>query len=141
LLLGEAWSSASDEERRGSRWLIIGAAVAIIPFVGAPIGSRCLVLPMLGGSVAVAFVLRRWWRALWQRPGVPYRLISAGCVLLIAIHLAIAPLVRLGTPYAIRRALHDRLATAMAETELDGEHLGRQRIVVLRAPDFIVGLH
>jgi hypothetical protein len=141
LLLRAVWASASEEDRRGSRWLIAGAAAAAVPFVGTPIGSRCLVLPMLGGSVAIAFVLQRGWKALRHRPGVGHKVVSAGCVLLAVIHLGIAPIARLASPYVMREVLHERLVTAMQQVELDPERLARQRVVVLRAPDFIVGLH
>jgi len=141
LLLRMVWASGSDEERRGSRWLIAGAAAAAIPFAGTPIGSRCLVLPMLGGSVAIAFVLQRWWTVLRPRRGVRWKVVSAGCVVLAVIHLGIAPLARLASPYVMREVIHERLVTAMQQVELDPERLARQRVVVLRAPDFIMGLH
>jgi hypothetical protein len=140
VLLRATWATATSEERRGSRWLIVGALAAALPFVGTPIGSRCLVLPLLGGSVAIAFVLERWWAVLRQRPGLRYRLISAACVFLAAIHLALAPLGRLTAPYLMREMMHGRLATAMQRIDLDSARLPEQRVVVLRAPDFIVGL-
>ena len=140
LLLRATWATATPGERRGSRWLIVGALAAALPFAGTPIGSRCLVLPMLGGSVAIAFVLQRWWAVLRQRSGLRYRLISAACVFLAVIHLALAPLGRLTAPYLMREMMHERLATAMQRIDLDPARLAEQRVVVLRAPDFIVGL-
>ena len=58
-----------------------------MPFVGTPIGSRCLVLPMVGGAVAIAIVLYRWWTGTrWPRA------VSAACATLALIHLVVAPL-------------------------------------------------
>jgi hypothetical protein len=140
-LLRVVWASAPEAERRGSRWLIAGAAASALPFVGSPIGSRCLVLPLLGGSVVVAFVLHGWWRTLRHRSGSAYRIASAACVLLAVIHLGLAPLARLVSPYLMRQMMYDRLVAAMQQAELDLERLPSQRVVVLRAPDFILGLH
>ncbi|HSP98085.1 MAG TPA: hypothetical protein VL049_12720 [Candidatus Dormibacteraeota bacterium] len=136
--LRATWPSATTGERRGARWLIVGAAVSTIPFVGAPLGSRCLVLPMLGGSVAVAFVLQRWWatRRARRQPAL-----ATICALLAVIHLALAPATRLAAPYMARQMLDERVATVAREIDLDPQRLPTQRVVVLRAPDFIIGLH
>jgi hypothetical protein len=141
LLLRAAWTSASEGERRGSRWLVAGAMAGAVPFAGTPLGSRCLVLPMAGGAVAIAFVLRGWWETLRQRPGVGHRVASAACILLAVIHLGTAPIARLASPYVMRVMMHERLVTVMQRVELDPGRLAGQRVVVLRAPDFIVGLH
>jgi hypothetical protein len=78
---------------------------------------------------------------LRQRPGVGYKVVSAGCVLLAEIHLGVAPMARLASPYAMRKVMYERVVTAMQEVELDSDRLARQRVVVMRAPDFIMGLH
>jgi hypothetical protein len=139
LLLRATWRGACDPERRGARWLVAGAAASAPPFAAAPIGSRCLVLPMLGGSVAIAFVLRGFGRPAAR--GGASRLVAGGIVVLAAIHLVLAPLGRLAAPVVLRRALHDDLAAAMRDAELDPAALETQRVIVLRAPDFVVGLH
>lgn len=56
-----AWHDLDPAARRGVRWLVAGAAASAVPFAGAPLGARCLVLPMIGGSVAIAVVIRAWW--------------------------------------------------------------------------------
>jgi hypothetical protein len=134
-LFRAAWSDASDAERREGRWLVAGAIASAVAFVGAPLGSRCLVLPMLGGSVAVALVLHHGWRSRWSGPLV------AGVVAVAIVHLALAPLGRLCAPYLMRRMMSDRLEAAVADAPLDDAHLSGQRVVVLHAPDFIIGLH
>jgi len=141
ILLRTVWPGIASDERRSGRFWIAGAAAAAIPFAGAPIGSRCLVLPMLGGSVAIALVLRHWWLWLRRQPGPRHRLAEAGCILLAAIHLGTSPLQRLATPAAMRQLMNSHLAEAMQQADLDAAQLSSQRVVVLRAPDLVVGLH
>jgi hypothetical protein len=138
--LRAVWPSADPVERRGGRWLIAGAAAAVVPFAGTPIGTRCLVLPMIGGSVAIAFVLHGWWRAR-KRSEATSRIVAVTAVLLAVVHLVGAPIGRLAAPYLLRQMLTERLEVAMRNTELDVERLPSQRVVVLRAPDFMMGLH
>ena len=90
--------------------------------------------------MAIALVIERWWSALRRRPGMAYRLVGAGAVLLAVVH-GLGPIGRLAGPPVLRRMLHERLAVAMDEVELDAEHLASQDVIVVRAPDFIVGLH
>jgi hypothetical protein len=52
-----------------------------------------------------------------------------------------APVARLAAPVLLRRMMHDRLATVVRETEVDPTRLPGQRVVVLRAPDFMMGLY
>jgi hypothetical protein len=134
------WRDATADERRGGRWLIAGAAAATVPFAGTPIGSRCLVLPMIGGSVAIAFVLHGWWTAR-QGAATTSRIVAVAGVLLAVVHLVGAPVARLAAPYVLRQMMHDRLVTAVLGTDVDAERLPSQRVVVLRAPDFMMGLH
>ena len=135
-VLRTVWHGATPADRRGVRWLVAGGAAATVPFAGTPIGTRCLVLPMIGGSVAIAFVVHAWWRAKTRSRGL-----AVAGVLLVVVHLVAAPIGRLATPYWLRRMLSDRVATAMQRTELDVARLPSQRVVVLRAPDFMMGLH
>jgi len=66
---------------------------------------------------------------------------GAACAVLALIHLGIAPIQRLAFPYLLRQMMHERLVTAMQQAELDPERLAAQRVIVLRAPDLVVGLH
>ena len=135
-LLRATWASSSADERRAGRWAIAGTAASVVPFAGTPIGSRCLVLPMVGGAVAIALVLQHWWTGPRRS-----RAVSAACITLAVIHLVVAPVGRLAAPYVLRRMLYDRVATAMEQVDLDAATLARRRVVVLRAPDFVLGLH
>lgn len=141
MLLRSAWRAATREKRRGAGWLVAGGAAAIVPFAGSPIGSRCLVLPMLGGSVAIALVLRHWWLSRRTRSGVGARIAGAACALLAIVHLVQAPIQRLAAPPLLRWMLHDRLVAGIRDVELDPARVASQDVVVLQAPDFIIGLH
>ena len=139
--LRETWRGAPAVERRAARWLIAGAALSVVPFVGAPLGSRCLVVPLIGGSAGIAFVLHRWWTARREHKATYGRAVAVICTVFAVIHLVLAPITRLIAPYVMGAMLHQRVATAMADAELDPERLSAQRVVVLRAPDFMIGLH
>ena len=62
MLLRAVWARISTEERQAARWLTAGSLASAIPFTGTPIGSRCLVVPFIGGSVVIALVLHYWWK-------------------------------------------------------------------------------
>jgi hypothetical protein len=141
ILLRTAWGAGSREERRGAGWLVAGCVAAMIPFAGSPIGSRCLVLPMVGGSVAIALVLRHWWRTRRERSGFGARLAGAACVLFAVVHLVQSPIQRLGSAPLLRWILHDRLVAGMQDVELDPARVASQDVVVLQAPDLVIGLH
>ena len=141
VLVRAVWSTLAGDERRHARWLLAGSVLAAVPFSGTPIGSRCLVIPLLGGCVAIALVLHRGWTDLRRRPGIVPRLRAAACALLALLHLALAPLQRLAAPVLLRELMSTRLATAMAEAELDHARIADQTVVVLAAPDIAVGLH
>lgn len=88
------------------------------------------------GAFAIALVLYRWWTGAARSKAV-----AAGCVALVVVHLAVAPVGRLATPWVLRKVLHERLATAMQQLDLEPAELAGRRVVVLRAPDFMLGLH
>ena len=141
LFLRRLWAEITEDDRRAARWLLTGAVLSAIPFTGTPIGSRCLVIPLLGGSVAVALVLHGWWTRLRKTPGVKVRLLGACCVLLGLIHLGFAPLQRLASPLVLRQMMHDRLVTEMDDPLFAGEQLAGRTVVILHAPDIVLGFH
>lgn len=141
LLVRATWAPAPADQRRAVRWLAFGAVMSAVPFAASPIGARCLVVPLVGVAALVAFVLHRWWTALRRQPGWRLRLGGGIAVGLAVIHLLLAPLQRLAVPGLLRRMMSERLVTAMAEAELPPGGLGERRVVVLHAPDLVVGLH
>jgi hypothetical protein len=141
LLLWAAWRDASEAERRAVGWLGAGALASAVPFAGTPIGSRCLLVPLVGGAALIAVVIHRWWIAWWRRSGWRYRALGTGCALLAVLHLGLAPLARLAFPMGLERDLGGGPGRAMSEAELDPATLSTQTAVVLVAPNIIVGLH
>jgi hypothetical protein len=141
LLFRAVWRDAPREQTRGVGWLAVGAVASAVAFAGTPIGSRCLVVPFVGGSAVMAFVLHRWWTTLGRLTGLKWRVIAVGCALLAGIHLVVAPLQRLASPLLLRQMMHDQLARAMREAELDDGRLERRRVVLLASPTIVVGFH
>ncbi len=140
-LLWASWKGSPPDQRHGARWLFLGAAASALPFTGSPMGSRCLVVPLMGGSVAIAWVLHRWWTVGRRRSGVAPRANSGACWVLAVIHLAVAPLQRLAAPPLFQAMMSTSLATAMDEAELGTMGLQDQTVVVLNAPSLVVGFH
>ena len=141
LILRALWKSASKPERNNHGWLLAGSVASALPFIGTPIGSRCLVIPFLGGAVIVAFIIRKWWTTLRRQPGLLSRFGSAACAVLALIHLLAAPVQRLATPLLLKRMMFDHLAKAMNEAEFGREPLTAKTVVLLTAPDLVVGFH
>jgi hypothetical protein len=140
IALRAVWGRVHAADRHGTRWLVAGAAVAAVPFAGTPIGARCLVLPMIGASAAIALVIHHWWIAR-MRSEATRRIVAVAGALLALVHLVGAPIGRLASPYVLRRLMHDRLEAVVHDTQLDETRLPSQRVVVLRAPDFMMGLY
>lgn len=141
LVFRTTWKAVSAPERKNIGWLLAGSAASALPFIGTPIGSRCLVIPFLGGAVIIAFLIQNGWSRLRRQPGLVPRLCSGACAFLALIHLLIAPVQRLATPLLLKQMMFDRLATAMNEAEFGREPLASRTVIILTAPDLVIGLH
>ncbi len=140
-LLCAAWGEATAGERRALRWLGVAAVVSAVPFTGTPIGSRCLLVPFVGGAALVGVVVNCWWTTWRHRCGLRYRALGAASVALAILHLGLGPIARLTIPVLLKRTLAERVAAVVRDTEVDPATLPTQTAVVLVAPDFVVGLH
>lgn len=140
-ILRTVWPIASAQERKAVRWLVFGALASAVPFAGTPIGSRCLIVPFIGGAAALALVIHRWWTFIRRRPGAKYRLVGAGCAFLALLHLVIAPIQQVSFSVLLHKMMHGHLVSAMKKADLDPERIGRQSVIVLKAPDLAVGFH
>src|SRR5215470_3916659 len=129
------------QERAAVRWLATATVLSAVPFAGTPIGSRCLLVPFVGGAALLAVVIGRWWTAWRHATGVRARLLRASAAGLAMIHLVLAPLGRIGGPLLVRQMLAARVANALDTADLDPGSLPKQTIVVLAAPDIVIGLH
>jgi hypothetical protein len=140
LLVRSAWPGLSEEERRHSRWLSIGAALSLLPVTSSMPMGRLLFVPSLGASVLVAMVLRQAWRSRgqgWRPRGVAV----AGAVFAL-FHLVLAPL-----SWPLMSMMIRQLGTSTEQmarqvrNELEPARLASQRVVVLDARDIGVLLY
>ncbi len=106
-------SGLSPAERRQLTWLAIAAVVSVLPVVGGVIGGRLLTLPSLGAAAIVATAVDvTLARARSRRTVVAW----SPVVILMALHLGLAPVSRVGLSFA----LHD-LSHKMRRVALDAE--------------------
>ncbi|WP_375769602.1 hypothetical protein NR798_01590 [Archangium gephyra] len=133
LLVRAAWPSLSEDERRHCRWLFLGAALSLVPVAATFPSNRLLLVPGLGGSVAVALVLVYAWRSRargWRPRGV-----AAGAAVLALMHLVLAPLLWPLMTLAFRQGSDQTESTVLTlERELDYQRLPHQRLVVFPIP-------
>ncbi|MFY0529135.1 hypothetical protein ACN28I_40220 [Archangium gephyra] len=140
LLIRSAWPGLSEQERRHSRWLSLGAALSLLPVTSSMPMGRLLFVPSLGASVLLAMVLRHAWRSRgqgWRPRGVAV----AGAVFAL-FHLVLAPL-----SWPLMSMMIRQLGTSTGQmaqqvrSELDPARLASQRVVVLDARDIGVLLY
>jgi hypothetical protein len=141
LLVVAASRDGIAQERAAVGWLATATVLSAVPFAGTPIGSRCLLVPFVGGAGLLAVVIGRWWIAWRHAAGIGARLLRAGAAGLAVIHLVLAPLGRIGGPLLVRQMLAARVANALDSADLDPGTLPNQTVVVLAAPDLVIGLH
>jgi hypothetical protein len=124
---------ATDEERAVVRWVVPGAAAALLASLGAFPGARLLLVPNVGVAILVATILRRGFGS------GPYALARrAGAGILALTSVLLAP------PLALfnQLALH-RLARTTERLALDAEREvgGAQRVFVVAASDPMVAVY
>jgi hypothetical protein len=98
LLFYPVWSKASIDQRRKTRWLIIGTIAAMFPLASAYPCARVTMIPFIGGSVLLAFILHHWWHKLSQKRNIRQNLKSpiawiGGLVVIVLffLHLGLSP--------------------------------------------------
>lgn len=91
LLVYPLWKTASGTLRRRLRWLFIGTLAALVPLAAALPNSRLVILPSIGSSIILSFILVHWWRRVRERPKSMVWLGAVVCILLAGIHLVYAP--------------------------------------------------
>jgi hypothetical protein len=127
VLLRRLWSTLDEAERRGLRWLTLGAAMSLVPGLATFPLNRLLMMPSVGGSALIAMVMVRGWRAAGDRVA------RAGARLLLVTTVI------LGVPGwpATAALLHvggDMMSRAALDTPLSDEVLAG-RVFVFVAPD------
>jgi hypothetical protein len=98
LLFSPVWSKASVDQRGKFRWLIIGTIAAMFPLASGYPCARVAMIPFIGGSVLLAFILHHWWNKLSQKRNIRQNLKSPGAwigglviIVLFFLHLVLSP--------------------------------------------------
>ncbi|WNG36218.1 hypothetical protein F0U61_23010 [Archangium violaceum] len=129
LLVRATWPSLTEDERRHCRWLFLGAALSLLPVAATFPSNRLLLVPGLGGLVAVAVVLVAAWRS--RARGWRPRGLAVGAAVLALMHLVLAPLLWPLMTLAFRQAWIQTEPTLLTlERELDYQRLPQQRLIV-----------
>ncbi|MDP3234098.1 MAG: hypothetical protein Q8N26_15055 [Myxococcales bacterium] len=123
-LLRALWSTLSETERNGLRWLSLGAALSVVPVLATFPLNRLLVLPSVGGSAIIAAVLVHGWSSASRAVRVGARVFFVQAVVLAIAWPLIAVIYRVGADATERQAM---------ETGLSDEALGGRVFVFLAA--------
>lgn len=133
LALRAVWQRLLPAERQGTRWLMLGGLMSIVPFLAPFTSGRLLMVSSLGGSVAIAVIIREGWRVKrgWLRA-------LAGAF--IALHLVLAPVAWLLLSPTF--TLLNRHITRTAESvEIDDTRVAAQQVMLLNLPDPALGIY
>lgn len=121
-----------EADRRGQRWLVAGAALSIVPSLGAVVGSRLLIVPSLGGVAICAVILVHAWRA---RRGFSRKLVFGVLAFLFIARPALIMAASLGKFREYAQTLTRIARDSELPTSPD------VAIVVPLAPDFVIGTY
>jgi hypothetical protein len=98
LLFSPAWSKTSGDQRGKFRWLIIGTIAAMFPLASGYPCARVTMIPFIGSSVLLAFILHHWWHKLSQKRNIRQNLKSPGAwigglviIVLFFLYLVLSP--------------------------------------------------
>lgn len=135
LLARPALRGLGDDERGASGWLVLGAALSLVPIMGAPLESRVLLAPSLGVAVLAAAVIALGVRA-WRERG-PARFVVMACASLVfVVHGVVGP-VELPRHYAAMARERARRLEAFVRAPLGD--LSEVDAFVVGAPHFLYG--
>ena len=93
LLIRPVLAELAAEPRRRLRWLLAGAALSLLPSLGAMPGGRLLIVPSLGAAAVCAVLVHHAFR---RRAGVLRRLRLGALVLMLGIRPALTFVASLG---------------------------------------------
>jgi hypothetical protein len=133
-LLHGARGEITAGSRRHLLWLSLGSLVGLFALVGAPVTGRVLPLPLLGGAALVGHVLLALWQRARQRRWYWATLAPLGL-----LHLALAPLVRLGVALEFRKSA-DTLRRLALEADV-GACAERGSLQLLTGADPVISLY
>jgi len=55
------WKSSSPRHQRRILWIITGMLGSLLPLSARPPSSHVMLIPLIGGSVLVGYILYYWW--------------------------------------------------------------------------------
>ena len=112
LLFYPVWAKASIDQRGKFRWLIIGAIAAMFPLASGYPCPRVAMIPFIGGSVLLAFILHHWWNKLSRKKDLRQNLRSptawiGGLVIIVLfiLHLVLSPYLWFAGPQEFKKYL------------------------------------
>lgn len=138
--LRQAFAALPDDERRHARWLLTGALLSLLPVAATFPASRLLLVPSVGGAVAVAIVVRGWWRQREEQTAPRSRALTLAGPLLLAAHVAV-PLVSWPACALIVTHVSAGLQHVADTSEIDDRTAAIQRFAILTTPDPMSGLY
>lgn len=133
VLLRKIWPRLEEAERRGLRWLIVGAALSVVPVLATFPLNRLLLMPSIGGSALIAAVLWHGFRA------VDDRVLRYGARMLFVTSVVVGVLAWPMAAFAIKVVAKEQIRSSM-ETKLSDEAL-TGRVFVFVAPDPAASLY
>ncbi len=132
VLMRRLWSGLEEPERRGLRWLTLGASLSLVPVLATFPLNRLLLMPSVGGSALIASVLWHGWSSADRVLRFGARLLFFTSVVLGLLGWpATALMFKLGGDEMTRAALQ----TKMSDEVLSG------RVLVFVAPDPMASLY
>lgn len=123
------WPSLPEPAQRTLRWLMLGSALSLIPVLATFPANRLLFVPSVG-SCALFSVL------LWHARGLA-KTIGIGFV---AIHVLVSVIAWPSSALLFRSVMQAGYA-AVEASEIDPATAASQHLVVLNAPDPLIGLY
>jgi len=143
LLFYPVWSKASVDQRRKFRWLIIGTIAAMFPLASGYPCPRVSLIPFIGGSVLLAFILHHWWHKLSQKRNIRQNLKSptawiGGLIIIVLffLHLVISPYLWFAGPREFKEYLDNR-ETFNRNNPVLNEFLPHQEAIYLNSSESI----
>lgn len=91
LLLFPLWKQSYPCRRRRILWMITGMLGSLIPLSGRAPNPHVLIIPFIGGSVLVGFILFYWWRRIRRRINLLNVLALLACAALVYVQLIRPP--------------------------------------------------
>jgi hypothetical protein len=143
LLFYPVWSKASIDQRRKTRWLIIGSVAAMFPLASGYPCPRVTMIPFIGGSILLAFILHHWWHKLSRKKDIRQNLKSPSAwigglvtIILFFLHLVISPYFWFAAAAEFKKYLDNREEFNRKCTVLN-EFLPHQEAIFLNASESV----